>query len=136
MKTLLALVQVGYLAASVTVPVTSLPFSLPFPLAAIDCDGFVNATQYHIYSAPIKHVLASIVETGQTVTSQNNKDSALTGTKHGPGDIIEARQGEVVIPVVFIILEIAVDISLILDWIADDKSVRGNDVEFLVEHFD
>ena len=111
------------------------PFAFASPLAAIDYEGCVNTTQNHIDGAVMKHVLGSTVETCQTVTMQNHKDSALI--KPVPGDIIEARQGEDAIPIAFIIIGIAVEVSFILDWIADDNMVSGNDVlEFLVEHFD
>ena len=133
MKILHALV--GYFA------VTALPFH-PFafasPLAAIDydSDGYVNTTQNHIDGALMNHVLGSIVETCQTVTThwQHHSDSAFM--KRVPGDIIvEARQ-LAAIPVVGFILFIVADIVLSIVWIADDQPVRGNDIKFLVEHFD
>ena len=127
MKILHALV--GYLA------VTALPFH-PFAfasLAAINYDGYVNTTQNHIDGALMKHVLGTIVETCQTVTTQNHEDNALM--KRVPGDIlVEARQWE--IPIATLISFIVSGIILSLVWIGDDDPVRGNDVEFLVKHFD
>ena len=129
MKILHALV--GYLA------VTALPFH-PFafasPLAAIDYDGYVDATQNHIDGALTKHVLGTIVEKCQTVqgATQNHKDNALM--KRVPGDIIEARQWE--IPVATLISVIVAGIFVSLVFIEEDPQVRGNNVEFVVEHFD
>ena len=59
---------VGYLA------VIALPlhlFAFASPLAAIDYDGYVDTTQNHIDSdgTLMKHVLGTIVETCQTVTT-------------------------------------------------------------------
>jgi hypothetical protein len=68
MKILHALV--GYMA----VTGFSSAFSLVcVPLAAIDYDGYVNKT--HIDGAFLKHVLDSAVETCQTVSTQNHRDS-------------------------------------------------------------
>ena len=127
MKTLHALV--GYLS------VTALPF-YPFAfassLAAIDYDGYVNTTQDHIDGALMKQALGTIVETCQTVTTQNYSDSALM--KRVPGDIIEALQSA--IPVVGFIFFVVADVTLSVVWIESDDPVRGNVVDFLVEHFD
>ena len=130
MKILHALV--GYLAVS------SLPFH-PFAFASpleIDYDGYVNM-QNHTDNALMKHILDSIVETCQTqaVTTKNYSDTALM--KRVPGDIIEARQeGDppegIPIPWVIAIIIGAAVLSLI--WLSTDHDVRGNDVEFLVEH--
>ena len=138
MKILHALV--GYLA------VTALPFH-PFAFASpvIDNDGYVTVdiTQNPIDGALMKHVLGSILETCQTVTyhsglyvnttTQNHSDSALM--KRVPGDIIEERQLAAV-PPVLIIIAIVAFIVLNIFWIKSDDPVRGNDVNFLVEHFD
>ena len=98
---------VGYLA------VTALPFHLfafASPLAAIDHDGCVTMTQNYIDSALMKRV---------------------------PGDIMEARQAAVIVPIAInLVIAIVVDVVVIIDWISDNKKVRGNDVEFLIEHFD
>ena len=126
MKILHALV--GYLAITV-LPFQPLAFASP--LATIDNDGYVNKT--HIDGALIKHVLDSIVETCQTVTTQN-----LTGydlMKRIPGDIIEARQAEI-LPAIAAITAIITTIAIGVLWIENDVPVRGNYVEFLVEHFD
>ena len=133
MKILHALV--GYLV------VTALPFlAFASPLATIDYDGYVDTnTQNHIDSALMKQVLDTIVETCQTVTTQNHKDSALMKRvpgPHGPGDIIEARQVPVAIPVTGFILFILADVVFTIVWIANDDPVSGNSVEFLVQHFD
>ena len=125
MKILHALL--GYLA------VTALPFhAFAYPLAAIDYDGYVNTTQKHIDGALMKHVLGNIVETCQTVTAQNHGDSALM--KRVTGDIIETRQ--LLIPEDLIIITLVATILIAVFWIDSDDPVRGNDVEFLVEHFD
>ena len=133
MKILHALV--GYLA------ITALPFhSFAFasPLAGIDYDGYLNITQNHIDSALMKHALGTIVETCQTVTTstQNHKDTALMKRRGGPGDIIEARQGELAVPLAFIVTVIVAGIFLKLIWFNDDDKVRGNDVELIVERSD
>ena len=109
------------------------PFAFAHPLAAgIDYDGYVNTTQNHIDGVLMKHVLGSIVtvETCQTVTTHS--DSTLLNRV--PGDIIEARQFE--IPVGVAIIALVGAITLSLGWMANDDPVRGNDVEFIVDHFD
>ena len=132
---------VGYLA------VTSLPFQCfhPFafasPLAAIDYDGYVDITQNPVDGALMKQFLGNIVETCQTVTShsgyvnttQNHSDSALM--KRVPGDIIEARWAELA-PAALVVIGIVVAVTLLIVWAEDDDPVRGNNAEFLVEHFD
>ena len=124
MKILHALV--GYLA------VTALPFlAFASQLAAIDYDGYVNTTQSHIDGALIEQVLDTIAETCQTVSTQNLKDSGAL-TKRVPGDIIEARQ--LGVPVIGLIFFLIADVTFALVWIALDDPVRGNDVEFIVEH--
>ena len=128
MKILHALV--GYLA------VTALHFhlfALAYPMASIDYDGYVNTTQNHIDGALMKHILGNIVEICQTnTTTQNHSDGALM--KRVPGDIIEARQLSP--PAVVIIISVVGIIALSVVWIARDDPVRGNDREFLVDHFD
>ena len=109
MKILIALF--GYLA------VTALPFlAFASPLAAMDYDGYVNSTQNH---ALMEKGLGNIVET----SAQNHKDSALI--KRVPGEVIEARQVEVIIPVAYTVLTMIADIGLSLWWISGDKPVRG-----------
>ena len=108
------------------------PFAFAYRLGAIDYDGYVNTTQNHIDGALMKHVLGSIVETCQTVTTHS--DSALL--KRVPGDIIEARQFEWDIPAAAIIIVSVTAIIIALAWIGDDEPVRGNDVQFIVDHFD
>ena len=111
MKILLALF--GYLA------VTALPFlAFASPLAAtnMDYDGYVNSTQNH---ALLEKGLGNIVET----SAQYHKDSALI--KRVPGEVVEARQVEVVIPVAFTLLTMIADLGLALWWISGDKPVRG-----------
>ena len=83
------------------------PFVLASPLAAIDYDGYADSMQ--------------------------NGDSALM--KRVPGDIIEARQAMLVIPVAVLIAAIATEVVLTIVWISSDDPVRGNDVESFVEHF-
>ena len=115
---------VGYLA------VTALPFlAFASPLAAIDYDGYVNTTHNH---ARMKQALGSIVETSE----QNQKDSALMKRAPASDDIIEARQVAIGIPVVGAITLIVIGAIATLVWIESDEPVRGDDVEFLVEHFD
>ena len=109
MKTLHALV--GYLAA------TALPFH-PFALAspaATDHDGYVNTV---------------------TTATQNREDIAHMKRVHDHGDIIEARQGEIAIPIVGIVVLIVGGIILKLVWDDNDNHVRGNNVEFLIGHSD
>ena len=135
MKILHALV--GYLA------VTALPFnSFAFtsPLAAIEYDhndGYVNiSAQNQIDNALMKHVLGSVVETCQTVSTQYYADSALMRV---PGDIVKARQAEEALafaPKILIVFTIVALVSLSIVWIESDDPVRGIDIEFLVEHFD
>ena len=96
----------------------------------------LNSTQNHIDGA---HVLGSIVETCQTVTTQDHSDSAPM--KCLPGDIIEARQdtpsGDL-LPAVLIITAILATVTASLIWIEKDNPVRGNDVQLVqvVQHFD
>jgi hypothetical protein len=107
------------------------PFAFESPLAAIDYDGYVNTTQYHIDGALMEHVLGSIVESCQTVTSgyvnttQNHTDSDLR--IRVLGHIIDARQAGAVVPVVAAILAIVSIVVLGIIWIQDDDPVRGND---------
>ena len=140
MKILHALV--GYLA------VTALHlhlFAFASPLEAIYYDGYVDTstTQNYIDGALMKHVLGSILETCQTVTTvtQNHSDSAAISAfmKRVPGDIVEARQVPTVpVPVITVIYVIVSAMVISFIWISYDDPVRGNlnDVEFLVEHFD
>ena len=131
MKILHALV--GYLA------VTALPFQFPFafayPLAAIYYDGYVNATQKSIDGALVKHVLGRIVETCQTVITQKNGDNTLK--KCVPGDIIKARQDEILaVPIIAFVSVIVIYVLVSIVWIAEDDTVRSNGADFLVEYFD
>ena len=112
---------VGYLAVTI-LPFHQGPFAFAHSLAAIDYyDGYVNTTQNPIDGALMKHVLESIVETCKIATTQNYSD------------IIEARQAA--IPASGSILLDVADVIVAIVWIANDDKVRGNDVEFLVEHF-
>ena len=133
-------VLVGYLA------VTALPlypFAFASPLAGIDYDGYVDVTQNHIDGALMNHVLSNVLETCQAVTShslsgyanatQNHSDSAAL-MKRGPGDIIEARFGPAIVPYVLVVIAIVAAITLSIIWVEGDDPVRGNDIEFLVEH--
>ena len=79
----------------------------------------------------MKHVLDSIVETCQKVTTQSHSDTALM--KRVPGHVIVARQE--IAPAVFAVLTIIAAIVLSIVWVEGDDKVRGNDVECLVEHF-
>ena len=124
MKILHALV--GYLA------VIFHTFAFASPLA-IDYDGYVNTTQNNIDGALMEHFLDTIVETCQTVSTQNHSDSALS--KRVPGDIIEARQAELV-PAVLTIIGIVAAITLSIVWVESDDPVRCNGIKFLLEHFD
>ena len=60
-----------------------------------------------------------------------HKDSALRVMKPVPGDIIEARQVPVTVPVVRFIP--FMDVIFTVVWIADDDLVRGG---FLIEQID
>ena len=125
-------VLVGYLTVTAPLPFHLRLFAVASPLAAtIDYDGYVNITQSH---ALMKHALDSTVETCQTVTTQDHGDSALI--KRVPGDILEPRQGPLVLPAVALILFLIGDVVIGLVWIADDNPVRGDDAEFFVGHFD
>ena len=97
---------VGYLA--VALPFHPFKFALASPLAVIDYDGYVKTTQDYGNSALMKRV---------------------------PGDIIEARQAEF-IPDPLTVIAIVTEVALVLVLIHEDSLVRGNDVEFLVKHFD
>ena len=127
MKILHALV--GYLA------VTSLPFH-PFTFAsplAIYYDGYVDATQNNIDGALVEHFLGAIEETCQTIITPDHGASALV--KRVPGDIIEARQEELV-PYVLTIIGIVAAITLSILYVEGDDPVRCNHIKLLVEHFD
>ena len=97
---------VSYLAVT-TLPFNPGSYAFAYPLAAIDYDGYVNATQNRCDVALIKRV---------------------------PGDIIEARQVEpdVAIPGGPIILIVVGEIMLTMSYIGQDNPVRGNDAEFLI----
>ena len=124
MKTLNVLV--GYLAVTIPPFHRAGPFVLAYPLASIDhYDGYVNTTtsQNHIIDgALMKHVHDSIVETCQTITTQNHSDNTLIKR-----DIIEARQ--LAIPVAGFIFFLVADVIYSIVVIALDDRVRGNDVE-------
>ena len=87
---------VGYLAV---IALPFYPYAFASPLAAIDYDGYVDTRQNHKYVTPMKHA---------------------------PGDIIEARQSPLVIPVTGLILFLVADVVLSIVWVAGDNSVRGN----------
>ena len=131
MKILQALV--GYLAVT-ALRLPFYPFAFAHPLAAIDYDGYVNTMQLEtpIDGALIKHVLGNIVETCQTVTSQNHSDSSAL-MKRVSGDIIEARQFGIIDAAIILALVGLVAVNVL--WISGDNPVRA-DVEFLVDHFD
>ena len=123
MKILHALV--GYLTftALQPLPFHSFVFASPLETTTIDCDGYVNITQNYrdFEAARMKHILG-ILES-DTTTPQTHKDSALM--KRVPGDIIEARQAIIVIPVVGLVLFIVADIAFSIWWISKDDPVRG-----------
>ena len=132
MKMLQALV--GYLA------VTALPF-YPFAFAAsqlesINYDGYANNLETHIDGALMKQVIGSIVESCQTITTPKHSDGTFKFMKHHDvsGDILEARQEVDPSPTPIIIGVIIIVVILGIIWIVDDNSVRGKDVEILVEH--
>ena len=129
MKILQALV--GYLTLTA---LPFYPFAFAHPLAAIEYDGCVNTMQLEnpIDGALMKHVLDSIVETPQTVTEQNHSNSSAL-MKRVPGDIIEARQFQI-IDVAIIVAVVGLVATSVL-WILGDDPVRA-DVEFLINHFD
>ena len=122
MKILHALV--GYLAV-IYLPFHQFAFASPL---VIDYDGYVNSTtQSNIDGALMEHFLGTIVETchGQGVTTPNHGDSALM--KPVSGDIIEARQIELV-PIFLIIVGLVSGVMLSVAWLEDDDSVRCNDI--------
>ena len=84
--------------------------------------------QNHIDVALMKHVLDSIVDTCQTVTTQNHKDCALM--ERVPGNVIEARQWEV-IPIAALIVITVNGIIISLIFIEGDNPVI-NKLKFLV----
>ena len=122
MKMLYALL--GYLAV---ITLHFYPIAFAHPLAAsIDYDGYVNtSTQNHVQvdGALMKHVLGSIVETCQTITTQNHRDSTLM--KLVPGDFIEARQAAEIIETA-IILDVFALIYISTLWIGEDDPVRAD----------
>ena len=67
---------------------------------------------------------------GYVDTTQSQSDSALI--KRVPGDIVEARQAEVLVPIGPIIILTVVEVMITIDYISEDNPVRGNDAEFLV----
>ena len=109
----------GYLAVLTTLASHLFAFASPLRLAA-DYDGYVKTSRNHIDCAL---VLGSNVETCQAVTTQNYKNSALM--KRVSGDIIEARQAELAIPLGFIVVDIVAGITLKLVLFNKDDSVRG-----------
>ena len=54
-----------------------------------------------------------------------------------PGDVIEARQAEALLPIGGIILILVVEVMATVDYISQDKPVRlgGNDAELLAAQF-
>ena len=124
MKILHALV--GYLA------VIALPY--PFAFAStleIHYDGYVNSTamQNTIDGALFEHILGTIVETCQTVTTTNReKHSDRALMKRVPGDIqlIETRQVELPVPDLGTITIIFAVALIALYWIGSDDPVRCN----------
>ena len=77
----------------------------------------------------MKHVLGSIVETCQTVTTQNRSDSALMKRVVV---ILEARH----IPIPLVAADDHRSRRRHYHHYNLDYPVRFNDVEFLVDHFD
>ena len=67
---------------------------------------------------------------GYVDTTQSQSDSALI--KRVPGDIVEARQAEVLVPIGPIIILTVFEVMLTVDYVSGDNPVRGNDAEFLV----
>lgn len=69
---------------------------------------------------------------------RNDSDSAaLALMKRVPGDIIEARQEDLIPVLVFALVSLVAEMIIItILWIEDDVRVRGNEVEFLLGHFD
>jgi len=122
MKVLHALV--GYLAI-ISLPFHPFAFASPLALAANDYDGYVVSPQNHIDSALIEH----IVETCQTVTTQNHNDTTSSAlTKRVPGDIIEARQAlpvaGVLAPTMIVIFAIVAFVTVSIVWEQDDDPKR------------
>ena len=93
----------------------------------------VTALPFHWHSFAFASPLAAIYYDGYVNTTQNHTDSALM--KRVPGDIIEARQVEF-IPDALIVTALIASVYIDLLWIHEDDPVRGNDVEFIEEHFD
>ena len=91
--------------------------------------GFLTVTALPF--SPFAFVLPLALAASTNVT-QKQDDGALRVMKHE--DIIEARQLEIV-DVVIIVLIVA-NLYADLYWISEDNPVRGNEMEFLVDHFD
>ena len=101
----------------------------------IDYDGYVN-TQNH---TGMKDFLGNVVEICQTVTMQKN-NSALINYNRVPGDIlVEARQAQLLVPAslsgVVVVIIVVVIVALSIDWVEGNETVRGNEVEFHIEHW-
>ena len=126
MKILHALV--GYLT------LTALPFALASPLAAIDYNGYVDSdtTQSHIDIALMKRALGRVVKTRQTDTAQIHSDNALI--MKPASDTTEACQ--LAIPIATLVIFAVVGILFSIPWIEQRDKVSGNDLDFLIEHFD
>ena len=124
MKILHALV--GYLAV----------IALPYPFAfastlAIHYDGYVNSTvmQNTIDGALFEHILGTIVETCQTVTTthrEKNSDRSLMKRVPGNIQVIETRQVELPVPDLGTITIIFAVALIALYWIGSDDPVRCN----------
>ena len=77
-------------------------------------------------------------QTLHIMATQNNGDSAAL-MKRVPAsvDIIKARFGPEIVPPLLVVTAIVAAITLsILVWVEGDDPVRGNGVEFFVEHSD
>ena len=95
--------------------------------------GYLAFTALNFYSFAFVSPLAAIDYDNYVDTTQTHKDGALM--KRVPGDIniIEARQ---LIPVTGLVIFIVADVAFAIWRISEDDPVRGNDVDFLGEHFD
>ena len=101
-------VLISYLAALAVAALPFHPFAFASQLAAIDYDGYVD-------------------------TAHNHRVNNSTLMKRVPGDIIlETRQAVLLLVVPVVVIGIVVDVALIVSQFSDDNTVRGNDVNFLL----
>ena len=132
---------VGYLAATALPPFHPSAFAAP----GIHYGGYVDTTQNPSHNIDgaltgtgTKGVLGNI-ETSQKVTSHTGSLSGYVNATRNHSDsanIIEARQPPlaIAIPLLGLVITTVILVIASVSWISDDDPVRGNDVEFIIEH--